>query len=44
MVPKKIGVLNITIDDVEKRFREKLDEMGTGKGAVGERVSEALDK
>lgn len=40
-----MGVVTVTIDDeVEERFREKLDEMNNGKGAMGEAVSEALEK
>lgn len=40
-----MGVVTVTIDDeVEERFREKLEELGNEKGAMGEAVSEALDK
>jgi len=40
-----MGVVTVTIDDeVEERFREKLKQQGAGKGAMGEAVSEALEK
>ena len=39
-----MGVVTVTIDDdVEKRFREKLEEIGNEKGAMGKAVSEALE-
>lgn len=39
-----MGVVTVSIDDdVEERFREKLDELGNEKGAMGEAISEALD-
>lgn len=40
-----MGVVTVTIDDeVEERFREKLEELDSGKGAMGKAISEALEK
>ena len=40
-----MGVVTVTIDDdVEERFRETLEEIGNEKGAMGEAVSEALER
>ncbi|MFB6199505.1 MAG: hypothetical protein ABEJ83_01385 [Candidatus Nanohaloarchaea archaeon] len=39
-----MGVVTVSIDDsVEERFREKLEELGNPKGAMGDAVSEALE-
>jgi len=40
-----MGVITVSIDDdVEKRFREKLEELGNEKGKMGEAISEAVEK
>jgi hypothetical protein len=40
-----MGVVILTIEeDVKQRFRKKLYELDCDKGAMGEAISEALDK
>jgi len=39
-----MGIITVSIDDeVEERFRDKLEQMGNEKGKMGEAISEALE-